>query len=132
MAASTDKHCHDDALIALLVAGRTSTEAAAALGMSVSTVYGRLRNPLFRARLGEARAELWRPDAELLRSEVRRSVHRLVALRDDPGGHPSTQARCAIALVELATKINDLVDTAPRLAAVEAHVGMYENPSTDA
>lgn len=110
----------DELLVSLLTAGTTPTAAATQVGCGVSTVYRRLREPGFKAALHAARAGLWQPDAERLRGEVSRSIDRLVLLRDSERSHPSTQLRAAVAIIDLATKLHDLVDTGPRIAALEA------------
>lgn len=122
----------DEALVALVVAGRTVSQAAGELGIAPSTAYRRLRSPAVRLALGEARAAQWQPSADRLRAEVSRSIDRIVTLRDDPNAHPSTQLRASVALIELATKLHELVDTHPRLAAIESQLTAAEDDSTDA
>ncbi|AMV28816.1 hypothetical protein VT84_30765 [Gemmata sp. SH-PL17] len=106
-------------LIEALAAGKTATEAAAEVGVSVSTVYRYMRDATFRASVSARRGDMWAPDAELLRSEVRNSIRRLIALRDSPLTHDSTQLRASIAIIELATQIKKITDDEPRLAAIE-------------
>src|SRR5262245_39948484 len=111
----------DDGLIAAIVAGKTTTEAAAAVGLSATMTYRRMRRPGFRAALAEARAERWREPAEYPRREVRRSIETLVALRDGDG-HPSTRLRAAVSIIEQATKLHELVEVLPRHSVLEAQL----------
>lgn len=110
----------DCAIIAAIVAGASTTDSATAAGVSATTVYRRMSRPAFRVALAEARAGLWKPDAERLRSEVAKSIDRLAAIRDDEEAHDSTRLRAAETLITLAVRMHDLVEVQPRLAAVEA------------
>ena len=110
----------DIAIIEALSAGASTTDAATAAGVSAATAYRRMARANFRVALAEARAGLWKPDAEKLRAEVSKSIDRLVAIRDDESAHKSTLIRAAVAIIELALKLHETVEVESRLAAIEA------------
>jgi len=116
----------DIALIAALAAGASTTEAATAASVSATTAYRRMQSAAFRAALAEAKAGRWKPDAERLREEVSLSIARLVELRDSSTTHASTKLRAAVAIVELAIRLHELVNLLPRLAAIEAQLAVVE------
>ena len=117
----------DAELAAHLAAGRSKEEAAAACGVSLSTVNRRLLRPAFRAALSAARAAQLQEVADALRNEMLRAVRRLAHLCEH-AQHESTAVRASVALVELAAKLHDLADTGPRLAAMEALLDEREQP----
>src|SRR5688500_9198116 len=107
----------DDAIIARLTVGDTPTEAAVATGRSYSTVLRRLRDPMFRAKLADARAGELRGYAAAVMKEVPANIARLVQLRDN-AKHESTQLRAAVALLEFAFRLHTECEILPRLAAL--------------
>jgi hypothetical protein len=109
----------DVALIAALVDGASTTEAAAAASVSATTAYRRMQSPAFRISLADAKAGRWRASAECLRDEVPRSIERLVALRDSEHTHPSTKLRAAETIITLALRFDEVVEVLPRVAAME-------------
>src|SRR5262245_29953417 len=98
----------DLALIAALAGGASTTQAATAACVSVTTAYRRATSPAFRAALAEAKAGRWQPSADLLRDEVLNSIKRLVALRDSETASPTIQLRASESIVTLALKLDEL------------------------
>ena len=122
---------NDDVLIQHLAAGHTVSQAAGAVALSTQTVYRRLRDPLFRAKLAEARAAVLQPVVARTMAEVGKSLDRLVAIRDDEDAAPSSRVRAAVAIIETALKLNNAVVVELRLASIEAALAEHgiESPT---
>lgn len=115
----------DRLLIACLLAHPTIAAAAKAANVSDRTIYRRLRSATFKAALTDARGGKLREDGQPARDQMRASIDRLVQLRDG-AKHESTRLRAAQALLDLALKLNDVVEVAPKIAALEAALGDRE------
>lgn len=108
-------------MVAALVAGHGTAEAAAAGGVSVATLHRRMREPAFKAAVSEGRAAKWVPLATALRDAVPKALQTMIELLAERES-PATRIKAACAVVDYATKLHDLVDTQPRMAALEAAV----------
>ena len=116
----------DAPIVAALAAGASVPAAAKAGGVSEATVYRRLREPAFRQRVDEARAEI-----------VARAVAKLSAASTEAADtlrrllySPMDFARLAAArsILELGVKLREDQDLAERVAALEAQLQQKEGP----
>src|SRR5687767_506173 len=89
----------DALIVARTVAGDTPTAIAAAEGVSVHTVYRRLKLPHVRIAITEARAAEVRPLVDQATGEVSRSVATLVAIRDNEELRADVRIRAATSLL---------------------------------
>jgi uncharacterized membrane protein len=117
--AGEGRHTADAALIAALVAGRPSDEAADLAGVSVRTVYRRLDDPEFVAALEAARARVVNASTAALGKASTRAVRTLVTLMSwrKPAAIRLAAAR---AVLDLGAKYREQGELADRLAALEA------------
>lgn len=129
MLSTATKQARHEAVIAALVAGRTSTEAASEAGVSVNTVYRYLRDPKFRLALSAAQAQQWAPAATRLRASVDRAIEKLEALMDDDHVHASTQLRAAVSILEMALKFKDVTQDAPVIEAIQEAAAAVITPA---
>lgn len=120
----------DSEIVDLFAAGQSVADVASTLGLSASTVYRHLRRPAVRAALAATRAERWRPVADELRSGVSIAVRRLQYLTEH-ARQESTAVRAAVALVELALKLDELCEVKTRVAALEAILPEAPLPDND-
>ena len=110
----------DELLLAALAHGRPVEDAAKAAAVSERTVYRRLADPAFRARLTTVRDELI---AEALgelagsASDAARTLRRLLAADND-----HVQLRAARAILEQLLRLREAVDIAERVAKLERTV----------
>ena len=111
----------DSALVTALAAGGTVEASAKAAGVSEATAYRRLREPIFRRRVTEARDEM-----------VGRAVARLSAtstlaadcLRELLRAKAETvRLGAARAILELGSKLRESEELAERIAALEQRLG---------
>jgi hypothetical protein len=116
----------DRRLIGLLSAGHTVTDAAAAVGLSATTVYRRQRRPAFRAALTDARAASFRVPVAAAMAAVPKCVDRLVSIVQSDTAHPSSVIRAAEALLNAAFKLDEHVSVLTRLSALEGEVMVRE------
>jgi hypothetical protein len=110
----------DDALLQLLGSGMSATEAAADIGCSVASVYRRLRQPAFRARLTAARADRYKPILSLLLGEMPNNLAVLRGIRDSLTAADGARIRAVDSLISATFKTIDLCDVMTRLEALEA------------
>lgn len=83
------KTINDDELLAALLTHRTATGAASAVGVSARTIYSRLQNTAFRARLESMRADALRDAVGQLQQGARLAALTLQELMLDEGAPPA-------------------------------------------
>lgn len=107
----------DEALLAALAGGASVQAAGRLSGLSERTVYRRLQDRAFRARLNQARADmLERALGHLSRgaAEAAVTLRRLLRSADE-----RVKLGAARSILELGAKIREGVDLAQRVAALE-------------
>lgn len=112
-----------EALILALACGATIEAAARQSGVSRRTIYRRLNDPKFRARVREARAEMVKRAAGMLTAAAGESVRTLLALQKD-SVPPATRLGAARAVIELGIKVREMVELEDRIAALEERAGL--------
>jgi hypothetical protein len=119
----TRRKKNEDALLLALACGATVEAAARQCELGVRTVYRRLDDPAFRARVQEARGELTRRSAGLLTAAAGESVRTLLSLQKE-SAPPAVRLGAARAVLELGLKVRELVDLEARIAALETQAGL--------
>ena len=114
------------ALVAAAVAGRTLTEVARASGVSVSTVQRRLRDPDVVEAVRDAKSQQRQERLGQLSELSARSIRRLGELVDDD--HPLVALRAITLVLTAVLKLDTVVDTDERLAALEAAADQTGDP----
>ena len=105
-----------------LAGGATHDHAAAAAGCGKTTIARRLRDPKFRAKLDDARKQLFDAAFSRVVSSAQAASATLIALlnRETP---PSTRLAAARTILEATVKFREQHDLEERLAALEERVG---------
>ena len=116
-----DRTRADSALIAALAGGSTVEGAAATAGVGVATVYRRLKEPEFRARVDDARSESIGRAVALLTAASTAAVGRLMKLL--AAESESVQLGAARSILELGAKLREHQDLAERVRALEEQLG---------
>ena len=111
---------NEQKLLGLLAAGRSVKDAAAGADVSERTVYRRLGNPGFQARLTAVRDELLAAALGELVGCANQAVTKLRALLD--ADDERVQLQAAKALLDQALRLREAVRLEQRLAAVERNV----------
>lgn len=108
----------DDVLVGALAAGATRAEAAEAAGVGQRTVYRRLGDPAFAARVQDARARIL--DDVLTRTAelAGRAVDKLGDLLDAES--PAVQLGACRVILTTAAEFGERAELAERVAALEA------------
>jgi hypothetical protein len=112
----------EEALVLALACGATVESAARQCEVSERTAYRRLKEPAFRARVQEARAEMVKRSAGMLTAAAGESVRTLLVLQKD-SAPAAVRLGAARAVLELGIKVRELVELEARIAALEAQVG---------
>jgi hypothetical protein len=121
----------DELLIQALLVGGSPEMCAKHAQCSTKTVYRRLRNPEFAARLADERGLLISRTADRLTTFALSAVSKL---NDLMGSDDETVAlRAANSLLEHATRLREIESFERRLAAMEEAMGEdYERPAAPA
>jgi len=117
----------DSVLCAALLSGLNYGAAAEISGCSRSTVARRMREPGFRARLNQVRAEALARVADRLAAEAIESVSTLALIRSNPNTPATVQVRAATAILEAALKYRATIELEARLSAIEGQLKMRRN-----
>ncbi len=119
--AGGDRTRADSALVAALAGGSTVEGAAATAGVGVATVYRRLKEPEFRARVDDARSELIGRAVDLLSAAATAAVGRLMKLLTAES--ESVQLGAARSILELGAKLREHENLSDRVRALEEQLG---------
>ena len=115
-----DRRNADHALIAALAGGVTVQDAAVTAGVGVATARRRLREPEFRRRVDEARADMIRQAVAQLSAA---STDAVATLRGLLGAESeSVRLGAARSILEVGVKLREAQDLAERIAALEARL----------
>jgi hypothetical protein len=112
----------DQILILALACGATVEAAAHQGGVSPATVYRRKNDPQFLRRLQEARSEMVQRTAGMLAGAGMESVKTLLALQKETAP-PAVRLGAARAVLELGTKLREIVELEQRVLALEEQLG---------
>ena len=112
----------DAVLCAALLSGLSYEDAAEVSGCSRSTVARRMREPGFRSRLDQIRAEALARATDRLAAEAIESVVTLAAIRSNPGTPATVQVRAATAILDAALKFRAATELESRISALEGQL----------
>jgi len=107
-----------DIFLAALVCGASVEAAARKAGIPRRTAYRRLKDPRFIKRFQEARAEVTKRTSALLSAgslEATKALMELISHKSPP----ATRLGAARAIIELGTKLREMVELEERLQALE-------------
>ena len=124
-----DRSRADAALIAALAGGSTVEGAASAAGVGVATVYRRLKEPEFRARVDDARSASIDRAVALLTAASTAAVGRLMKLLTAES--ESVQLGAARSILELGAKLREHVDLAERVHVLEEQHEREKAPASN-
>jgi hypothetical protein len=114
---------NEDALLLALACGATVEAAGRQCDLTERTVYRRLREPAFKARLQELRADMVRRSAGMLTAAAGEAVRTLLSLQKD-SAPPAVRLGAARAVLELGIKVRELADLEARIVTLEAQAGI--------
>ena len=113
----------EDAVILALACGATVETAARQCGLAERTVYRRMKEPDFKKRLKQVRADIVRRTAGALTAAATESVRTLMELQKSPSP-PPVRLGAARAVLELGMKVREIADLEERLVAMEERLKM--------
>jgi hypothetical protein len=123
----------DTELVMALAYGASPEHAAHKAGLSRRTVYRRLADPAFRARVTDLRADLARRTAGMITAAGLQAVKTLTTLQESATAE-AVRLGAARAMLDLGCKLREHVEWAERLAGLEASLqallGTLERPGT--
>ena len=105
-------------LVAALAKGATVAQAALSNGVSERTVYRRLQQPDFQARIQAVQDETLQRAAAVLTAAAQEGIHSLVALQDK-ATPPSVRRAAARDILEMGLRLRETADLEKRLVALE-------------
>ena len=104
--------------LAALVCGASVDAAARKAGIARRTAYRRMKDPKFIKRFQEARAEVTKRTSALLSAGSLEATKALMELIS-PKSPPPTRLGAAPAIIELGTKLREMVELEERLQGIE-------------
>ena len=109
----------EQALLSALAFGATVEHAARKAGLTERTVYRRLAEPAFRARLDEMRRETLVRTSGMLSGAALGAIKTLVDLQQDVSVPAAVRRGAARDLLEMNVKYRDVTEIEQRVAALE-------------
>jgi hypothetical protein len=109
----------EEALLLALACGATVEAAARQCGLTERTVYRRLKESAFRARLQDLRADMVRRSAGMLTAAANTAVSTLLSLQKESVAD-NVRLGAARAILEIGMRIRELADLETRIATLEA------------
>jgi hypothetical protein len=119
---------NEDALLLALACGVTVEAAAKQCQLSDRTIYRRLEEPEFCARLQAIRADMVKRASAMLTAAAGEAVRTLLALQKESVA-AAVRLGAARAILEIGIKLRELVDVETRLAVVEARIQELDGPA---
>lgn len=119
---------NDDALVLALACGATVEAAARQAVLSERTVYKRLAEPDFQARVKAVRADMVRRSAGLLTAAAGQAVQTLLDVMK-PTSPPAARLGAAKAVLELGLKFREVAELEIELRALEEKVAALGPPA---
>lgn len=111
----------DEALIAALACGATVESAAAKATISRKTAHRRLKDPEFKKRLADFKAEMVRRSADMLTAASLESIKTLLDLQNATS--PAVvRLGAAKAVLEIGVKLRESAEMEQRIAALEVQL----------
>jgi AcrR family transcriptional regulator len=114
-------------LLLALACGATVEAAANKAGLSQATVYRRLQDPEFKARLQEVRSDMVKRTAGTLTAASTEAVKTLLSLQQTAVPH-AVRLGAAKAVLEIGIKMREVADMEERLTALEQQMAMNNPP----
>jgi hypothetical protein len=112
---------NEDALLLALACGATVEAAAKQCNLSDRTVYRRLKESTFKAKLSEMRSDMVRRAAGMLTAAATAAVNTLLSLQKE-SAPPAVRLGAARAILELGIKVREMAELENRIAALEAQL----------
>jgi hypothetical protein len=116
--ASTNKKQVEIILLTALAKGATIAQSAFQAGVSERTVYRRLQQPEFQARIDALQDDMLQRAAAVLTAAAQAGIHSLVTLQD-PSTPPSVRRSAARDILEMGLRLRADVELEKRLVALE-------------
>lgn len=123
------KRKSDLGLILALACGASPESAAQKTGLSLRTVYRRLKDPSFQQQVSEVRADMVRRSAGLLTAAGLSAIKTFTLLLESAKSE-AVRLGAARAVIELGQKLRDTTDFEERLAALERQQAEEEENTT--
>src|SRR4051794_28215644 len=109
------RHYSDDVLVANLLAGRAVKDAAAQSGVSERTAHRRLRNPSFRRRLADARADRVCQAADALTASSLQAIKTLESIHQSAEAPFKDRVAAAAKIIDALVRLREAADQEQRL-----------------
>jgi len=116
----------DETLVTLLASGVTRQQAAQSAGVGERTVYRRLEDPAFRAKIEEARADMLARTSAMLTAAGAAAAGTLIRLLRAESD--AVKLSAASRVLELGGRLRTDLELEARLAALEAQLGDGPRP----
>ena len=110
---------NDEQLITAILTNGSINKTAQTLGISHSSIAGRMKKPQFAQKLNEAKAAYLQQAVQELRQELVNSVRTLAAVRDDEEAPQSVRVQAADTILRHACKYTEIIDIVSEIQALK-------------
>ena len=117
----------DEKIVAALLSTTTNAEAAREAGLSLTQFYNRMRHPVFKKKLAEARARLMDVATTALQTSMGEAVDTMTAVMHDPDAPAQTRLNAAEAVLRNSLKLSERTDVLDRMDTLEKKIMEAEN-----
>jgi hypothetical protein len=122
---SEQRKKNEDSLLLALACGATVEAAARQCGLTERTIYRRLKDAAFKARLQAVRSDMVGRSAGLLTAAASEAVRTLLALQKE-SAPPAVRLGAARAVLEVGMKLREVVDLQTRMDELEELVSTLQ------
>lgn len=115
----------DEQLIATLLTNGTKKSAAAALGISESVIYDRMKDKDFKAMYSAARADLLRETLAEIQKGTLSAVRTIVGVMENTENNPAVRLQAAQTLLNTAGRIAEALNKAEEKAENKEYNALF-------
>lgn len=113
------KRTTDEKIIAALISCPTNKAAAEALGIGLTTLYKRFKDPEFQETYRETCKELLKDHTAALQARMGRAIEVMAEIMDDPKATAQTRLNAADTVLRHGTRLTEQVSILNRLDELE-------------
>lgn len=113
------KRVSDEILLEALLSTKSIKDASVKTGLTVQSVYNRLNNPVFRAKLQKHRTANFNVASNKLTTATGDAIETLIEIMNDYNVASAVRVKSAQALLDITLRVHEQVDILARVEEIE-------------